>query len=145
MSNALQVAIAVGMVIVADLVIVVVVAVAGMGVIEEDMGDLQAVATTVDPQAVTAIVAGVVSEEGTGASYVFLGIFRSVVLMSPFCLVCRGTGIGYQGSGAGGYPPPVEGGLGYGNGLPPAMKRDRDDGGGYSGGYGGSSPKRMRY
>lgn len=58
----------------------------------------------------------------------------------------RGAGIGYQGGG--GFAPgqqngPVDAPFGYGNGPP--VKRDRDESGGYGGGYGGSSPKRMRY
>ncbi|KAG9018040.1 hypothetical protein FRB90_012543 [Tulasnella sp. 427] len=58
----------------------------------------------------------------------------------------RGAGIGYQGGG--GFGPgqqngPSDAPFGYGNGPP--IKRDRDESGGYGGGYGGSSPKRMRY
>ncbi|KAG8970546.1 hypothetical protein FRC03_006675 [Tulasnella sp. 419] len=61
----------------------------------------------------------------------------------------RGGGIGYQGGGFNGAPA-NDGGLSYGGGPPAGYgpgfgKRDRDDNSGYGGGYGGSSPKRMRY
>jgi len=61
----------------------------------------------------------------------------------------RGGGIGFQGGGGfNNYNAPADGALSYGNGNPGfPPKRDRDDGGfmNNSGGYGGSSPKRMRY